>query len=438
MQRAHSKELFATAQTFFPGGVNSPVRAFGSVGGDPICMDRGSGAYIYDVDDNRYIDYVCSYGPLILGHAPKRVAEAIIGAVHKGTTFGATNPKEVALAQRVQQAMPHMESMRMVSSGTEATMSAARVARGATGRDRIIKFAGCYHGHADLFLVAETGSGLATLGLPGSAGVPRGAISDTLTVPYNDLDATAALLEQIGDTVAAIIVEPLACNMGLVKPRPGFLQGLRQLCDRYGALLIFDEVITGFRVGLGGATERFGVRPDLTTLGKIIGGGLPVGAYGGRKDIMACVAPLGPVYQAGTLSGNPLAMAAGAATLDALMEDGLYERLEARGAAFMEQMNAVLQKYDRVGRMVREGSIFYLWLCPQATDDPLDYNDIKRADSALYQRFFKELLQRRICFAPSGFEVGFISAAHSEADLQETVRAVDESLDVALHARGAL
>jgi glutamate-1-semialdehyde 2,1-aminomutase len=434
MQRAHSNELFATAQTFFPGGVNSPVRAFGSVGGDPICIDRGSGAYVYDVDDNRYIDYVGSYGPLILGHAPQGVAQAIIDATAKGTTFGATNPKEVALAQRVQQAMPHMESMRMVSSGTEATMSAARLARGATARQRIIKFAGCYHGHADLFLVAETGSGLATLGLPGSAGVPPGAISDTLTVPYNDLRATEALFQQIGDTVAAVIVEPVACNMGLVKPRPGFLKGLRQLCDRFGALLIFDEVITGFRVALGGARERFGVCPDLTTLGKIIGGGLPVGAYGGRKDIMAHVAPLGPVYQAGTLSGNPLAMAAGTATLDALLQPGFYERLEALGHAFEQAMQPVLHKYDHPCRMVREGSIFYLWFCPQATDDPHNYADIKRADSALYQRFFKALLERQISLAPSGFEVGFISAAHSEADLHNTVRAVDESLDVALHA----
>lgn len=432
MQHAQSNKLFAQARGFFPGGVNSPVRAFGSVGGDPICVERGEGAYIYDVDGNRYTDYVCSYGPLILGHAPQVVADAIVQATRKGTTFGATCPQEVALAQRVQQAMPHMEIMRMVSSGTEATMSAVRVARGHTGRTRIIKFAGCYHGHADMFLVAETGSGLATLGLPGSAGVPKGAIEDTLTLPYNDLAAAEALFAEIGDTVAAIIVEPVACNMGLVKPAPGFLAGLRALCDRYRALLIFDEVITGFRVALGGAVERFGVLPDLTTLGKIIGGGLPVGAYGGRKDVMACVAPLGPVYQAGTLSGNPLAMAAGCAALDALIGGDIFAQLEAKGARFQRGVEAVLRKHGNPCRMVRQGSIFFMWFCANALQEPHNYTDIKKGDAALYQRFFRALLDHNVSLAPSAFEVGFISAAHTDDDLDRTVAAIDASLTTAM------
>lgn len=432
MQHIQSNALFARARTYFPGGVNSPVRAFGSVGGDPICVERGEGAYIYDVDGNRYTDYVCSYGPLILGHAPGAVADAIVHATRKGTTFGATCPEEVALAQRVQRAMPHMEIMRMVSSGTEATMSAVRVARGATNRARIIKFAGCYHGHADLFLVAETGSGLATLGLPGSAGVPKGAIEDTLTLPYNDLAATEALFANIGDTIAAIIVEPVACNMGLVKPAPGFLAGLRALCDRYGALLIFDEVITGFRIAKGGAQEQFGITPDLTTLGKIIGGGLPVGAYGGRKEVMACVAPLGPVYQAGTLSGNPLAMAAGCAALDALSAGDLYDQLEAKGARLQKGVEAVLHKHGNPCRMVRQGSVFYLWFVPQAAHDPQNYTDIRRGDTARYQRFFRALLDHQVSLAPSAFEVGFISAAHTDDDLDRTIAAIDASLTTAM------
>ena len=428
MQTARSNALFAQAESFFPGGVNSPVRAFGSVGGHPVCIARGEGAFVVDVDGNRYLDYVGSYGPLILGHADPRVAEAIVRACRDGTTFGATSPGEIALAQRIVAAMPHIERMRLVSSGTEATMSALRVARGFTGRDRVIKFAGCYHGHADVFLVAETGSGLATLGLAGSAGVTQGAIQDTVTVPYNDLAATEALLQQIGDTVAAIIVEPVACNMGLVKPIPGFLPGLRAVCDRYGALLIFDEVITGFRVALGGARALTGVLPDLTTFGKIIGGGLPVGAYGGRVDIMRVVAPLGPVYQAGTLSGNPLAMAAGVATLDALAEPGFYERLDALGARLEAGLKRVLEAHGNPAKLVRQGSIFYLWFCRDDAAAPLNYAAIKRGDSARYQRFFWALLQAGVSLAPSGFEVGFVGAAHTEANIDASVAAMDRAL----------
>jgi glutamate-1-semialdehyde 2,1-aminomutase len=434
MQHVQSQKLFALAKTFFPGGVNSPVRAFGSVGGDPVCIARGEGAHVYDVDGNRYIDFVGSYGPLILGHAHPSVAKAIVDATANGTTFGATSPGEIALATRIKAAMPHMERMRMVSSGTEATMSALRVARGATGRDRVIKFAGCYHGHADAFLVAETGSGLATLGLPGSAGVPKGAIADTLTVPYNDLEAVANVLAKIGNTVAAIIVEPVACNMGMVKPIPGFLQGLRALCDRFGALLIFDEVITGFRVGLGGARALHGVVPDMTTLGKIIGGGLPVGAYGGSERIMNHVAPLGPVYQAGTLSGNPLAMAAGVAALDLLAEPGFYQELERKGQLLEDLLDPVLAKHGRPARLVRQGGMFYLWCVANAQKDPENYTAIKTSDTAFYQRFFTALLERGVSLAPSGFEVGFLSAAHSDTDIAHAVQAMDASLGDALRS----
>jgi glutamate-1-semialdehyde 2,1-aminomutase len=428
MRHERSKKLFARAQELIPGGVNSPVRAFRAVGTDPLFIARGEGAHLFDVDGNRYIDYVGSWGPLILGHAAPPLVEALSHAIRDGTSFGATTPREVELAERVTTAVPSVERIRFVSSGTEATMSALRTARGFTGRHRVIKFAGCYHGHADAFLVAETGSGLATLGIPGSAGVPPGATVDTISVPFNDLEAVRRVVAEMGPTLAAIIVEPIACNMGMVRPVPEFLPGLRAVCDEVGALLIFDEVITGFRVGLGGAQELFGVRPDLTTFGKIIGGGLPVGAYGGRADVMGKVAPLGPVYQAGTLSGNPLAMAAGIATLEAISQPGFYEQLERHAATFERGVLEVLKKHDRPALFVRQGSIFYLWFKRGAEAPPRNYDDIKSADSAAYAEMFRKLLAQGIAFAPSAFEVGFISAAHQQNHLDATIHMLDRAL----------
>ncbi len=427
MRKERSKKLFAQALSLIPGGVNSPVRAFGSVGGEPIFINRAQGPYIYDVDGNRYIDYVGSYGPLILGHAPADVLEALIMAARQGVTFGAPTPREVGLAERINTAIPSIEKVRFTSSGTEATMSAVRLCRGATGRNRIIKFSGGYHGHADIFLT-DAGSGVATLGIPGSAGVPPNAAADTLTVPYNDLDAVEAVMRKTSDGIAAIIVEPIACNMGMVRPNSDFLPGLRQLCDKHGALLIFDEVITGFRVGLGGAQQHFGVRPDITTLGKIIGGGLPVGAYGGRADLMNLIAPLGPVYQAGTLSGNPLAMAAGIATLDRLMQPSFYSTLERHAALFEKGMQDILQRRERPFLFDRVGSIFYLYFKPHAEHAPRHYAEVKQADPAAYASFFHELLSHGVNIAPSSFEVGFISSAHTQSHLEATLSLIDQTL----------
>lgn len=431
MESKRSAALFERATQLMPGGVNSPVRAFGSVGGSPLFIDRGEGPRIVDVDGNSFIDYVGSWGPLILGHAHPAVIEAVTATARKGTSFGATTEREVELAERVIDAVDSLEVVRFVSSGTEATMSALRLARGFTGRDRVIKFSGCYHGHTDAFLT-EAGSGVATLGIPGSAGVPEACAKDTITLPFNDLNPVSDYLKQHGDTVAAIILEPIACNMGMVKPVSGFLDGLRSLCDQYGSLLIFDEVITGFRVGLGGAQEMFGIKPDLSTFGKIIGAGLPVGAYGGRADIMAKIAPTGPVYQAGTLSGNPLAMAAGLAAIQELSREGTYTSLDAMGAHFENGMVGLLEKYGSPGYLNRVGSIFYLWLCEKAQAGPVNYEDVKRGDSQRYGKLFRALLERGVYLAPSGFEVGFISTAHTVEDLDQTLAAFDQAFEISL------
>ena len=428
MKHDRSKKLFERAAQLIPGGVSSPVRAFKAVGGEPVFMVRGEGPFIYDVDGNRYIDYVCSWGPLILGHAPAPVLEAIERAARDGTSFGWATAREVELAERVTGAVPSIEMVRFVNSGTEATMSALRLARGFTGRDRVLKFAGCYHGHADAFLSESAGSGLATLGIPGSAGVPEGAAKDTVTVPYNDLEAVEAAFKGSKGKIAAVILEPIAANMGLVPPAPEFLQGLRSLCDEHGALLIFDEVITGFRVGLGGAQGLFGVRPDLTTFGKIIGGGLPVGAYGGRRDVMSKVAPLGPVYQAGTLSGNPLAMAAGIAVLDVLAKPGFYEPLEVETRALVEGLNQAFGGAGKIGLAYHVGSIFGLWLKSGAAKPPRDYAEIKTADTQRFAKVFRALLEEGVALAPSAFEVGFVSAAHQRQHVDATITAVKRAL----------
>lgn len=428
MQRTLSEKLFAQAKEVLVGGVSSPVRAFKGVGGNAICLARGQGAHVWDVDNNCYIDFVGSYGPLILGHAQSDVIEAIAKAAKNGTTFGATVEAEVRLAETVCRAVPSMQKVRFVSSGTEATMSALRLARGYTKRAKVLKFAGCYHGHADAFLVDEAGSGLATLGLPGSAGVTKGATQDTLTVAYNDLQAASELLGRYPGEWAAIIVEPVACNMGLVLPAPGFLQGLRQLCDAHGALLIFDEVITGFRLAYGGAQAVYGVAPDLTTFGKILGGGLPVGAYGGRAEVMDMLAPLGPVYQAGTLSGNPLAMAAGLAVLQRLDDPRVYAALDKMTAALQRGITDVLSHYNRPALMQRMGSIFHLWCVAGAQTPPANYEDIKRADTAFFARLFHGLQEHGIALAPSSYEVGFIGAAHTLADVERTIDAFDHVL----------
>lgn len=428
MKHDRSKKLYERALELIPGGVNSPVRAFKAVGGEPVFMARGEGPFLYDVDGNRYIDYVGSFGPLILGHAPAAIVEEVARAAKDGTSFGWATARELELAERVLRAVPSIERVRFVNSGTEATMSALRLARGFRGRERVIKFAGCYHGHADAFLSEAAGSGVATLGIPGSAGVPQGAARDTLTLPYNDLERVASTLAQAGDNVAAVILEPVAANMGLVPPAPGFLEGLRALCDRHGALLIFDEVITGFRLGLAGAQGLYGVRPDLTTFGKIIGGGLPVGAYGGRADVMDKVAPAGPVYQAGTLSGNPLAMAAGIAMLDALAKPGFYEQLDREADALTLGLNDAFAAHGRLALAYRVGSIFGVWFKPGATEPPRNYTEIKGADTQRFARFFRALLEEGVAVAPSAFEVGFVSAAHQRQHIDATVTAVKRAL----------
>ena len=427
MTRSRSKRLFDKAQELIPGGVSSPVRAFKAVGGDPLFIARAEGPHLFDVDNNRYIDYVCSWGPLILGHAPDSVTEAVVEAAKDGTSYGTATPKEVELAERVVNAVPYLERVRFVNSGTEATMSALRVARGTTGRDRVVKFEGCYHGHADAFMTAA-GSGIATLGIPGTQGVPTGTAQDTITVPYNDLEKLEGVMNEVGETVAAIIVEPVACNMGLVEPKPGFLEGLRSLCDQHGSLLIFDEVITGFRVALGGAQELYNVRPDLSTFGKIIGGGLPVGAYGGRADLMNQVAPEGPIYQAGTLSGNPLAMAAGIATFDKLSQAGFYEQLQNRCQQFGKELQEVLDKHGNPAKLCQLGSIFYLWFAASEKQKPENYTDIQAGNAEFYRGFFQRLLEQGVYLAPSAFEVGFVSDAHSPTHLAATCTAMDQAL----------
>ncbi|HML17700.1 MAG TPA: glutamate-1-semialdehyde 2,1-aminomutase [Bryobacteraceae bacterium] len=419
MKTSQSEAWFARAQQRIPGGVNSPVRAFRGVGGTPLFIDRAQGSRIFDVDGNSYIDYVGSWGPMLCGHRPAFVIEALRKALDSGTSFGAPTEGEVELADRIAQIVPSMEMTRLVNSGTEATMSALRVARGFTGRDLTIKFEGCYHGHVDSLLV-KAGSGMATLGIADTAGVPGAFAATTIALPYNSIAAVEQAFQQRGDKIAAVIVEPVVGNMGCVPPAPGFLDALRHLTARYGALLIFDEVMTGFRVAPGGAQQRFGIKPDLTTMGKIIGGGMPMAAYGGRADIMKKVAPVGPVYQAGTLSGNPLAVAAGLATLGYLVaHPETYEILEARAA----QLCAWTPPGVTINRV---GSMFTFFF----TLDPVtDWESAKKSDTARFGKFFHFMLEHGVYLAPSQFEAGFVSAVHSEDDIRQTVEAAREFFD---------
>jgi glutamate-1-semialdehyde 2,1-aminomutase len=425
--RARSAAVMARARELFPGGVNSPVRAFRGVGGEPVVVERGEGARIWDVDGKEYIDFVLSWGPLVLGHASPIVLDALEQTMAKGTSFGMPTELEVQLGELVRARMPHVEMMRFVSSGTEATMSAVRLARAFTGRDAILKFEGCYHGHADSFLV-RAGSGVATLGLPDSPGVPAELASLTLTAPFNDLEAATDLVRKNKRGIAAIIVEPIVGNSGFIPPDPGFLDGLRALADSTGALLIFDEVMTGFRIAPGGARERFGVTADLTTLGKVIGGGLPVALYGGRRDVMERIAPSGPVYQAGTLSGNPLAMAAGLATLSALTP-ALHSRIEKRTATLVEGLQKIAED---LGVPFTAGHAGSMWGFFFSGNPVRNFSDAKSSDVELFRRFFHAALERGVYLAPSAFEACFMSAAHGDDEIATALQRMREALEQAI------
>lgn len=424
---SRSIELFAEAKKLIPGGVNSPVRAFKSVGANPVFLTQGVGAKVYDVDGNEYIDYVASWGPLILGHCHPAVVAALKEQVERAMSFGAPTELETEMARLIVEALPSVEMVRMVNSGTEATMSALRLARGYTGRDKIVKFEGCYHGHADSLLI-KAGSGALTLGVPTSPGVPAAIANYTITAPLNDLETLSRIFELEGEDIAAVLVEPVAGNMGVVLPQPGWLEGLRELTRAYGALLIFDEVITGFRVGYSGAQGLYGIDPDLTCLGKIIGGGLPVGAYGGKREIMEAMAPVGPIYQAGTLSGNPLAMTAGIATLRVLRQPGVYEELERKAAKLNEGLRQAAEEagvpvaFNRVGSM----------MCGFFTDQPvIDYASACTANTARYAAYFRSMLKQGVYLAPSQFEAAFVSLAHTDEDIERTIEASRVAFKVA-------
>ncbi len=419
MKTSSSRRLLKRARLVIPGGVNSPVRAFGSVGGDARFIERASGARIEDVDGNRYIDYLASWGAVIVGHAHPQVVEALRAATARGTSYGAPTEAEVALAERIIECAPSVEMVRLTSSGTEATMSALRLARAATGREKLVKFEGGYHGHADAFLAAA-GSGVATLGIPGSAGVPAAAVAGTLVLPYNDLAAVEAAFRRERNQIAALIVEPIAANMGLVLPEEGFLAGLRRLCDEHGVLLVFDEVITGFRVALGGAQARYGVVPDLTCFGKVIGGGLPVGAYGGRRALMERIAPAGDVYQAGTLSGNPLATAAGLAVLDLISREGVFDALESNAQRLAQGLAKLAREAGVPFSASAAGGLFGFFFHPGPVRN---YQDATRADAKRFRTFFHAMLEQEIYLAPSPYEAGFLTTAHGDAELDQTLDA---------------
>ena len=419
MKTDRSHALFTRASELLPGGVNSPVRAFKSVGGEPFFAQRAEGPYLHDVDGNRYIDYVGSWGPMIAGHAHPKVLAVVERTMRDGLSFGVPNALEVTMAEAITSIVPSCEMVRMVNSGTEATLSAIRVARGATGRNRIVKFEGCYHGHGDSFLV-KAGSGALTLGLPNSPGVPSALADLTLTIPYNDFDAATELFEKAGSDIAGLIIEPIVGNANCILPRDGYLQHLRDLCTKHGALLIFDEVMTGFRVALGGAQQRYGITPDLSTFGKIIGGGMPVGAYGGRRDLMSQVAPAGPIYQAGTLSGNPVAMAAGLATLELIREPGFHDALERSTHALCDGLESAARDAGVTFHTVRAPGMFGLYF----REGPIEtFEDAKGSDSARFNRFFHAMLERGVYLAPSAFEAGFVSSAPGEAEIAATVEA---------------
>jgi glutamate-1-semialdehyde 2,1-aminomutase len=423
MKNDRSHDLFTRALELIPGGVNSPVRAFKSVGGEPFFAARAEGAYLLDVDGNRYVDYVGSWGPMIAGHAHPQVLDAVARTMRDGLSFGVPNALEVTMAEAIAEIVPSCEMVRMVNSGTEATLSAIRVARGATGRTRIVKFEGCYHGHGDSFLV-KAGSGVMTLGLPNSPGVPAALADLTLTLPYNDFDAATKLFDEVGSEIAGLIIEPIVGNANCILPREGYLQHLRELCTKHGTVLIFDEVMTGFRVALGGAQQLYGIRPDLSTFGKIIGGGMPVGAYGGRRDLMAQVAPSGPIYQAGTLSGNPVAMAAGLATLDLIRAPGFHAALERSTHRLCDGLEAAAHEAGIAFTTTRAPGMFGLYF----REGPVEtFEHAKASDTARFNRFFHAMLERGVYLAPSAFEAGFMSSAHGDAEIALTLAAAREA-----------